>query len=63
VHRESLDAARPRDSYESDDGLQRRCARVYDQLAAVSWLSPWRVLDGTSGMSLAEVAAEIVALR
>jgi dTMP kinase len=55
--RARADAIRARDSYESDDGLQRRCARVYDELAVTSWLSPWRVLDGGAhGVDLIPVA-------
>jgi dTMP kinase len=49
ARREAMDAARTRDSYESDDSLQRRCGEVYDQLAAASWCGPWRVLDGADG--------------
>lgn len=45
--RESTEADRRRDKFESDDGLQARCAEVYDQLAAQAWLAPWHVLDGT----------------
>lgn len=36
---------RPRDAFESDDGLQKRTAEVYGELAATAWLSPWTVLD------------------
>jgi dTMP kinase len=36
---------RPRDAFESDDGLQKRTAEVYAELAATAWLSPWTVLD------------------
>lgn len=42
--------ARDRDLYESDGGLQERCAAVYDGLAAAGWLSPWEVLDGTADL-------------
>lgn len=38
---------RVRDSYETDGGLQRRCADVYDGLARIGWLAPWLVLGGT----------------
>jgi dTMP kinase len=62
ANRELLDAERARDSYESDDGLQHRCGQLYDQLAAASWLSPWRVLDGVAGVSLAETATVVAAL-
>ncbi|MBN9754188.1 MULTISPECIES: dTMP kinase [unclassified Pseudonocardia] len=43
--RAAADAARARDAYESDDGLQTRTDAVYRALAAGSWLSPWTVLD------------------
>jgi dTMP kinase len=62
ARRESSDAARTRDSYESDDGLQRRCAVVYDELAAKCWLSPWQALDGTDEVSVTEVADTVAAL-
>ncbi|WP_236789224.1 dTMP kinase [Amycolatopsis sp. GM8] len=51
---------RAKDAFESDDDLQVRCARVYDQLAAESWLSPWRVIDGTAGSDHAELASGLV---
>jgi dTMP kinase len=57
--RESLDAARIRDSYEADDGLQRRCGEVYDQLAAACWLSPWQVLDGVAELPLTDLVDEL----
>ncbi|MFI9007498.1 dTMP kinase [Actinosynnema sp. NPDC053489] len=44
--------ARGRDLYESDGGLQARCAAVYDGLAAAGWLSPWEVLDGTGDLDV-----------
>lgn len=53
--RAATEQGRAKDVFESDDGLQTRCARVYDQLAAEAWLSPWRVLDGAAdydGMEL-----------
>ncbi|MFE9745142.1 dTMP kinase [Saccharothrix saharensis] len=49
AHREA-EEARGRDLYESDGGLQARCAAVYDGLAATGWLSPWEVLDGTADL-------------
>jgi dTMP kinase len=61
ARRESLDAARARDSYESDDALQRRCARVYDELAEADWVSPWRVLDGAGELSLDLVVKNLLA--
>ncbi len=48
VGREAAEIGRPRDSFESDDGLQRRTAEIYDQLAADGWLSPWLVVDGAA---------------
>ena len=61
AHRESLDAERARDRYESDDELQRRCAVLYDELAAGSWVSPWRVLDGVAGVPMDELVRELLA--
>ncbi|HEY6425239.1 MAG TPA: dTMP kinase [Pseudonocardiaceae bacterium] len=45
------DSARAKDLYETDQGLQARCAAVYDGLAALGWLTPWSVLDGTGSTS------------
>jgi dTMP kinase len=39
---------RARDSWESDDGLQTRCAEVYDQFVEDNWLAPWHVVDGVA---------------
>jgi len=61
ARRESLDATRARDSYESDDALQRRCARVYDELAMADWVSPWRVLDGVGEVSMDLVVKNLLA--
>jgi dTMP kinase len=47
--RAEADGTRRRDLYETDRGLQARCAAVYDGLAAGGWLAPWSVLDGTAG--------------
>ena len=58
--REKADAARTRDSFESDDGLQERCAAVYDQLADRAWLSPWRVLDGAAGVTADELVSSLL---
>lgn len=58
--RERADASRTRDAFESDDGLQARCAAVYDQLAARSWLSPWRVIDGAGAIVAEELAAQLL---
>ena len=46
--RAEADHARTKDSYEIDRGLQARCAAVYDGLAAIGWLAPWLVVDGTA---------------
>lgn len=61
VHRERTESDRERDTWESDAGLQARCAAVYDQLAAEDWLSPWRVVDGASTVDLPALAG--LALR
>ncbi|MGH3947765.1 MAG: dTMP kinase [Pseudonocardiaceae bacterium] len=58
-HREQHDAERARDSYESDDGLQVRCGRVYDQLAGRAWLSPWHLVDGTHSVDAETLAARL----
>ncbi|MPY84214.1 MAG: dTMP kinase [Actinophytocola sp.] len=55
--RESDDATRPRDTYESDDSLQARCGRVYEQFAERHWLSPWQVVDGAGQVDAASLAA------
>ncbi|WP_041837152.1 dTMP kinase [Actinosynnema mirum] len=57
AHREATEADRGRDVYESDGGLQRRCGEVYDGLAATSWLSPWRAVDGSVPAAELGVAA------
>jgi dTMP kinase len=59
-HRERTQADRARDAFESDGGLQARCARVYDELAAADWLSPWHVLDGTSTQDAAVLAKTLL---
>jgi dTMP kinase len=46
--RAEADRGREKDLYESDRGLQARCAAVYDGLAAGGWLAPWSVLDGST---------------
>lgn len=60
VGREQEDATRARDSFESDDGLQARCAAVYDQLAARHWLGRWQVLDGTAGVTTEELVSSLL---
>ncbi|WP_020664988.1 dTMP kinase [Amycolatopsis benzoatilytica] len=61
VRRAAADAARTRDAFESDDSLQQRCAAVYDELAAASWLAPWHVLDGVAGVDLPTLAKSLLA--
>jgi dTMP kinase len=46
-HRASVDAARERDAYERDAGLQQRTAAVYAELAAANWGGRWLVVDET----------------
>lgn len=60
AERERADAARARDAFEADDGLQRRCAAVYDQLAAGGWVSRWQVLDGSGGIVARELARTLL---
>ncbi|MCO1654708.1 dTMP kinase [Pseudonocardia humida] len=59
--RERTEPGRGRDAFESDDGLQKRTAAVYAQFAALSWLSPWTVLDGVAGPDAAALAADLLA--
>ena len=58
--RERAEPGRARDAYESDAGLQERTGAVYAQLAAMSWLSPWTVVDGTSPVDGAVLAAQLL---
>jgi dTMP kinase len=59
--RERSEPGRGRDAFESDDGLQKRTAAVYAQFAALSWLSPWTVLDGVAGPDIGALAADLLA--
>ncbi|MPZ64457.1 MAG: dTMP kinase [Pseudonocardiaceae bacterium] len=52
--RAGTDPTRAQDAFESDGGLQARCAAVYDHLATWSWLAPWVELNATA------LAAEVV---
>ncbi|MGB5794498.1 MAG: dTMP kinase [Mycolicibacter algericus] len=45
--RETRDAARARDSYERDDGLQRRTGEVYRGLARAGFGGPWQLAGPT----------------
>lgn len=56
AHRERTEADRERDNWESDGGLQARCAAVYDELARDGWLCPWQVVDGTSTVDFPALA-------
>jgi dTMP kinase len=60
--RAQADEARRKDRYETDHGLQARCAAVYDGLAAGGWLAPWSVLDGaTAGAGrLSDLAVQVL---
>jgi dTMP kinase len=49
--RSVAETARARDVFETDHGLQDRCAAVYDGLAAAGWLAPWFVVDGSGATS------------
>ena len=46
--RTRADPARTKDVFEADTALQDRCAAVYEELAALGWLAPWFVVDGTA---------------
>ncbi|WP_246127410.1 dTMP kinase [Amycolatopsis rhizosphaerae] len=59
-HRARSETDRAKDSFESDDALQARCARVYDELAGESWLSEWRVVDGTAAFDPVELSRKLV---
>jgi dTMP kinase len=52
---------RVRDKYETDGGLQARCAAVYDGLASIDWLSEWRVLDGSTRLDFDSLADTLLA--
>jgi len=58
--RERADASRARDAYEADAALQERTDAVYAQLAAGSWLSPWRVVDGAGTVDADALAAQLL---
>jgi dTMP kinase len=60
AHRAGTEPGRARDAFESDAGLQTRCAEMYDQLAAVGWLAPWRVLDGGTQLSHDRLAESLL---
>ncbi|OBK20554.1 thymidylate kinase [Mycobacterium asiaticum] len=58
--RAQSDPSRARDSYERDDGLQRRTGSVYAELAAAGWGGPWLVVDADvdSGALAAKVTGK-----
>lgn len=59
--RAESDPGRARDSYERDDGLQRRTGAVYRELAAAGWGGPWQVVDAEvdpGGLAAALTGAE-----
>ncbi|MFY9806037.1 MAG: dTMP kinase [Pseudonocardiaceae bacterium] len=60
--RATADSTRAKDRYETDHGLQQRCAAVYDGLAAGGWLAPWCVLDSTGATTadFAELAVRLL---
>lgn len=58
--RELQEQTRARDTFETDAGLQARCAEVYDQLAARGWLSPWHVVDGVGVTDYDALAATLL---
>jgi dTMP kinase len=58
--RARTEAGRTRDRFEIDDDLQRRCASVYEQLAADSWLAPWWVLDSQQDVDLGCLVQDLV---
>ncbi|MGV0625036.1 dTMP kinase [Mycolicibacter minnesotensis] len=57
--REESDATRARDSYERDDGLQRRTGEVYRELAQAGFGGRWQVVGPT--VDAADLAAELAA--
>jgi dTMP kinase len=59
-YRERTESDRQRDNFESDNGLQTRCADLYDQLAAGDWLAPWHVVDGTLPVHAAILAKTLL---
>lgn len=60
--RAATTADRAKDAFESDAGLQARCAAVYRELAAASWLAPWHVLDGAGASGVGAEDGALAAL-
>jgi dTMP kinase len=62
--RAAADPTRTPDGYEADAALQARCAAVYDQLVARSWLAPWSVVGADADLvALTRTAESMVAER
>lgn len=59
TNRARTETTRGRDNWESDDDLQSRVAKIYDELAAANWLAPWHVVDGTTTPDAAKLAKEL----
>ncbi|WP_110079588.1 dTMP kinase [Actinokineospora spheciospongiae] len=59
--RERTESTRPRDTWETDDNLQTRVGKVYDELAETHWLSPWHIIDGTTPTDLDTLATTLLA--
>lgn len=55
--RAAQDATRSRDAYERDGDLQARTGAVYDQLAELGWVTPWRVVS--ADVDPAQLAADL----
>lgn len=61
AHRRArVEADRGQDAFERDGGLQSRCAAVYDELAGLGWLSPWRAVDGAAEVDVHELAVSLL---
>src|SRR4051794_34115235 len=48
--RAAADPSRAPDGYEADAALQARCAAVYDELVARSWLAPWSAVGADENL-------------
>lgn len=57
--RAETEPGRARDSYERDDGLQRRTGAVYAELATQQWGGPWLIID--ADVNPADLAASLTA--
>lgn len=57
--RAETEAARGRDTFETDDTLQRRCAAVYRGLAERAWLGRWYTVDGAADVDTTELTDKI----